>query len=100
VATANAAAGATVFSFVGWYDNPGFNGLPITQISADAPGDITLYAKWVSMYPSAYTSEYVDIAKYNNSTSQKGVVVTAISQANKNYYYFTCYFYISIGTFY
>ena len=53
--------------------------------------DITLYAKWVSMYPSAYTSEYVDIAKYNNSTSQKDVVVTAVSLANKNYYYFTCY---------
>ena len=46
VATANTTAGAIVFSFVGWYDNPGFNGLPITQISADAPGDITLYAKW------------------------------------------------------
>jgi uncharacterized repeat protein (TIGR02543 family) len=43
------------YDFLGWYDNPSFNGNPITYISADTVGDITLYAKWV---PTQYTISY------------------------------------------
>lgn len=34
------------FKFLGWYDNPDFNGEPITKIGADATGTVTVYAKW------------------------------------------------------
>ena len=35
------------FEFAGWYDNPKFEGNPITSIPADYVGDIIVYAKWV-----------------------------------------------------
>lgn len=35
------------FVFAGWYDNPDFTGQPITAITADNRGNMTLYAKWV-----------------------------------------------------
>lgn len=42
-------------NFVGWYDNPEFNGNPITEIAANSTGDITLYAKWeVSVFDITY----------------------------------------------
>ena len=34
------------FKFLGWYDNPEFTGNPVTEISTEATGAITLYAKW------------------------------------------------------
>lgn len=34
------------YEFLGWYDNPEFNGDPITSIDIVNPQDITLYAKW------------------------------------------------------
>jgi uncharacterized repeat protein (TIGR02543 family) len=36
------------YTFAGWYDNPEFNGRPITVLTSDSIGKITLYAKWVS----------------------------------------------------
>ena len=36
------------FEFAGWYDNPKFEGNPITSIPADSVGDIIVYAKWES----------------------------------------------------
>lgn len=33
------------YSFMGWYDNPEFNGDPITSFTRDR-GDVTFYAKW------------------------------------------------------
>ena len=32
--------------FLGWYDNPDFNGNPITEISSTDTGDKIFYAKW------------------------------------------------------
>ena len=34
------------YTFKGWYDNPSFNGSPITQIPAGSAGHKTFYAKW------------------------------------------------------
>ena len=34
------------YTFLGWYDNPDFNGEPITRLDVVNPEDITLYAKW------------------------------------------------------
>ena len=34
------------FTFLGWYDNPEFEGEPLTRINVTNPEDITLYAKW------------------------------------------------------
>jgi len=32
--------------FLGWYDNPEFNGEPITEIPANTTEEVTVYAKW------------------------------------------------------
>ena len=34
------------YVFDGWYDNPEFDGSPITEVPAEHIGDIVLYAKW------------------------------------------------------
>ena len=34
------------YNFVGWYENAGFSGDPVTSVAADRTGDITLYAKF------------------------------------------------------
>lgn len=34
------------YKFLGWYDNPEFNGEALSAIPAGSRGDITLYAKW------------------------------------------------------
>ena len=34
------------YVFLGWYDNEGFAGEPITKIAAGSIGNVTLYAKW------------------------------------------------------
>ena len=34
------------YRFLGWYDNPDFNGEPISALAAGTRGDVTLYAKW------------------------------------------------------
>ncbi len=34
------------FTFLGWFDNPDFNGEAITSISTEANQDVVLYAKW------------------------------------------------------
>lgn len=36
------------YTFVGWYDNPEFTGRPITTLTSDKIGNLTLYANWVS----------------------------------------------------
>jgi uncharacterized repeat protein (TIGR02543 family) len=43
------------YAFRGWYDNPGFEGDPVTTIPHGSAGDVTLYAKWeVIIYPVEY----------------------------------------------
>ena len=37
---------ATGLQFLGWYDNPEFNGNPITKIASTDSGHKTFYAKW------------------------------------------------------
>ena len=34
------------YTFSGWYDNPEFNGEPVTVINAGSTGNMTLYAAW------------------------------------------------------
>lgn len=36
----------TNYTFLGWYDNPDFEGDPIEKINVVNPEDLTLYAKW------------------------------------------------------
>ena len=65
------------FTFAGWYDNPDFNGDPITEITIGSTGDLTLYAKYEAIgysvtynlnggtnhpeNPSSYTSDQATI---------------------------------------
>ncbi|TVP86104.1 MAG: hypothetical protein EA375_02250 [Acholeplasmataceae bacterium] len=43
------------YTFIGWYDNPAFEGDVIEEISAGQTGNITLYAKWsVHQYEIGY----------------------------------------------
>ena len=37
------------FAFIGWYDNPGLSGSPVTKIPKGSTGDKTFYAKWVAL---------------------------------------------------
>ena len=37
------------FEFAGWYDNPDYNGDPVTAIGITETGNKTFYAKWVSL---------------------------------------------------
>ena len=45
VSAANTSTGYNVVNFAGWYTNPEFDGLPVTNMNGRF-GDITLYAKW------------------------------------------------------
>ena len=36
----------TAYNFAGWYDNPEFNGNPVTQIAKGSTGNKALWAKW------------------------------------------------------
>jgi alpha-tubulin suppressor-like RCC1 family protein len=47
--------------FLGWYDNPGFSGLPIDSIDNKAKEDIQLYPKWNI---KSYTLSVVSIDDY------------------------------------
>jgi len=37
-------------AFGGWYESADFDGEPVTEISADKSGDVTLYAKWTEAH--------------------------------------------------
>lgn len=43
-------------TFLGWYDNAGFNGEALASIPANTQADVTLYAKW---FENIYTITYV-----------------------------------------
>ena len=49
----------TGYTFTGWYDNSGFSGDAITQISNDGTGDKEFWAKWT---PIAYAINVTDSA--------------------------------------
>lgn len=42
--------------FLGWYDNPDFNGNPITELGLNTTGNVVLYAKWEA--PTEYNITY------------------------------------------
>lgn len=44
--------------FQGWYDNPEFNGKPITEIRVGSTGDKNLYAKWLLATSYTITLNY------------------------------------------
>ena len=44
-------------TFGGWYDNPSFEGSPITKIAAGSYGNKTVYAKWVGLVTVTYTAD-------------------------------------------
>ena len=46
----------TGYTFLGWYDNPGFTGTPISAFSAMDAAAKTFYAKWSA--PLSYTVQY------------------------------------------
>ena len=41
-------------TFGGWYDNPNFNGNPITQITSGLHGNLRLYARWLTPFDKIY----------------------------------------------
>lgn len=43
-------SGPTGCTFAGWYDNAGFEGVPVSSIASDATGSRTFYAKWLASY--------------------------------------------------
>jgi uncharacterized repeat protein (TIGR02543 family) len=43
------------YTFLGWFDNPGFSGDPVASVPHGGTGDIALYAEWeVTVYPVGY----------------------------------------------
>ena len=63
------------YTFKGWYDNPSFNGSPITQIPAGSAGNKTFYAKWeainysITYYLGGGSSNPDNPATYNIETN-------------------------------
>lgn len=70
------------YIFKGWYDNPDFQGIPITEITTGTIGDIDLYAKFVeetitnivsntndqvNFYPNP-CNDFINLTNPNNQT--------------------------------
>ncbi len=42
------------FTFIGWYDNAGFSGIPVTTLGSGGTGNKILYAKFLTVYAITY----------------------------------------------
>ena len=74
-----APATRTGYTFGGWYEDSSFNGEQVTEITADATGNKTLYAKWT---PIPYTVSWEANGgtlngSYTNGTVDYGTTITA-----------------------
>ena len=92
--TSFAAPSKAGYTFKGWYDNVDFSDEPVTSISADAHGNITLYAKWEYnyIYIPSVPSYGVSAPKAANGTvsvspanAVKGATVTVTVTPDKGY---------------
>ncbi len=57
------------YQFVGWYDNPNFEGEPITKIGIGETGDKTFYAKWSGSVISSEKYKINEQKKYITQVS-------------------------------
>ena len=64
----------TGYTFAGWYDNEALSGDPVTEISAEATGEKTYYAKWtanvytVTLNTNGGTINSGDVTSYTYGT--------------------------------
>lgn len=77
------------FSFMGWYDNPEFNGTTFTSIQEGTSGAITLYAKWSSADYAIYYELNGGINHLLNPTGYTiGSLPIVLEEPTKNGYTF------------
>ncbi len=77
------------FSFMGWYDNPEFNGTIFTSIQEGTSGAITLYAKWSSADYAIYYELNGGINHLLNPTGYTiGSLPIVLEEPTKNGYTF------------
>ena len=60
------------YDFVGWYDNSGLTGSPVTTIAADATGNKAYWAKWI-LCPVANSGETLYKFEVNSSVSDGNI---------------------------
>ena len=65
-------------TFLGWYDNPGFTGSPITEIPATHDSDITVYAR----YSAVIIGLDFDGTAYNEKDGTANVSATVVGDAD------------------
>ena len=82
----------TGYAFAGWYTTSSCTGQPY-DFSAPITGDITLYAKWVTMVSASNCSTrgYFNSASYYSASHKYTFSVTGSTSTSANYYYFTAY---------
>ena len=69
------------YEFAGWYDNANCTGTPVTEISADATGDKTFYAKWVlATYDIEYVTGGVDVDAATSYTYGSEVTLPTLTR--------------------
>ena len=73
------------YMFLGWYDNPNFEGEPIYIIHGQDKADVTLYARWEQAGYYLYFGEYPQSLAIDEAVAQMG------SQADADGYYTSSY---------
>ena len=80
------------FEFIGWFDNPEFNGDQITQIAQGSFGNINLYAKF-NAFTNTIAYQNLSGATHTNPTGfATGQEVNLTNPTNRNGYTFTGWF--------
>ena len=81
----------TGYTFAGWYENPEFNGNPVTDIPTDSTGELTFYAKWtvntytISVVVTPENAGTVTVNGGTSATAEAGTEVTLSATANSGY---------------
>lgn len=65
------------YRFMGWYDNSGLTGDPVTEIGTSEYGNKEYWAKWAELYPITTGSHANGVIEITNSSSE--VITEAIA---------------------
>lgn len=79
------------YTFNGWYDNPGFTGSPVTEITSGSSGNVMLYAQFTV---NQYTISFIENggSLVTDITQNYGTAVSAPSNPTKENYTFGGWF--------
>lgn len=79
----------TGYTFAGWYENPEFNGNPVTDIPTDSTGELTFYAKWtVNTYTVTFDANGGTINSGEVTSYTYGVGATLPTDVTRSGYAF------------